>query len=134
MFYKLIGHAIKYKFRMNYLKKKNLKKGRIIIYKGESLKLLDHDITCDSTFIESDTKYKSSDMIDKDIEVFIRQRWKVEIQPETPFDKPFTTHRYIESYLCKYSEIVDDVEIDDPMWKNNKIDSNELGDDFNGII
>lgn len=124
--------------RSNYLKSEDLKEGAIIEYNGKKLELLEPDGD-QQTFIDEPNDDDSSSEIkfDIDAEVFIKQRWKVKVIPETKFDKEFITHRYINSYYCTYSELLKEQEKIYTAWEvlpNDTKDNSSLSNEYNGLF
>lgn len=115
---------------MEYLNKDEVFIGAVINYNNENLLLIAPDEE-NFTFIEeSDTSLE----IDRNAKLYVKQRWLVEVQPKTRFDKPFRTHRKITSYYCTYKQYLEE---EKKSYKHEVIfhkdvDSNILKDSFNG--
>jgi len=129
------------------LKKEELVVGRIVTQDGETFKLR-KEAGYESTFINEDyapdAKYRHDDTI-----VLAKERWEVEIQPSTVFDKPFVTHRYVVFYKQTYEEYCRSARYSPETGhvdrsgqrkeqlvgkKDSSITDRELQDNFNGII
>lgn len=111
----------------HYLRYNELKEGMEIIHKGEAMELIERD-GLPTTLINEDDGVSD---IDYNSNVFIRQRWKVEILPKTLFDKRFVTHRFIESYYSTYSEYIRE---QSKIFKTNETHLDNEKDDVDDTI
>ena len=118
---------------MNYLTVQDLYSDNEIEYKKERLLLIEPDGEAMTFINETDESIEQNNRIDLSARVFIKQRWKVEIQPPDNFSKKFVTHRYISVYLCTYSQLLKEQErvyTARDVLPHKEIDSNVLGDNF----
>lgn len=120
---------------MEYLEYEELYRYNIVDYKGEKLLLIERDDDS-KTFIEHSKEKNNGEYIDLNAEIFIMERWKVDILPPDNFHKTFTTHRIITAYYCKYRDLIKEERKSFKMKEqldNHGIPfiNNQINDDFN---
>ena len=121
---------------MGYLNEDDLYRYNIIDYNDEKLLLLE-PAGPKQTFVMDSFERSDGEYIDLDAEVFIKQRWKVDVLPEIPFGSGFTTVRAIEYYCCDYSTVLQKQKQEDILKRvyiKNKIPYSPLTDNFDGIL